>query len=262
MTAAARAWETVRKDGLLRDPWAAALAGDAGFEFLDRQASVARKLNQPSPYVIRHRFFDDFLLSGLESGIRQVVLVGAGLDTRGFRLPWPRGATLFELDRPAVLDYKQQILDEVGASAACDRRTVAVDLGDDLAPAMLGAGYSPDAPTVWLIEGVLFYLPESVARVVLTVAASLSPQGSRLGADVMATAVVRGPAMRPWADFYAAAGARFQFTSDDPVGFVSAHGWEPTVHTYVEVSKLLGRDWTDEDVPGADSAIVTAHRCP
>lgn len=260
MTAAARAWETVRKDGLLRDPWAAALAGDAGFEFLDRQALASRTLNQPSPYVIRHKFFDDFLLSGLESGIRQVVLVGAGLDTRGFRLPWPRGSRLFELDQPGVLAYKQRVLNDAGASAACDRRIVGVDLRDTLAPAMLAAGYSPDALAVWLIEGVLFYLPESVVRLVLSTVATLSPHGSQLGVDVMATAAVQTEAMQPWVELYAAAGAPFQFTSDDPAGVVSAHGWEPTVHTYVEVSRTLGRHWTDEDVPGGGGAMVTAHR--
>jgi methyltransferase (TIGR00027 family) len=260
MTAAARAWETARRDGLLRDPWAAALAGDEGFEFLDRQATVVRTLNQPSPYVLRHRFFDDFLLAGLDDGIRQAVLVGAGLDTRGFRLSWPTGARLFEIDQPAVLAYKQRVLDEAGAVAACERRIVALDLRDELAPALLEAGYDSETPSFWLIEGVLFYLPESSVRELLADAARLSPPGSRLGVDLMATSVVRAAAMEPWAEFYAAEGAEFQFICDDPAGLIAEHGWEPTVHTYVEMSEQLGRQWSDEGVPGADGAIIKARR--
>lgn len=260
MTAAARAWETARTDGLLRDPWAAALAGDEGFEFLDRQATVVRALNQPSPYVLRHRFFDDFLLAGLDQGIRQAVLVGAGLDTRGFRLPWPPGAKLFEVDQPDVLAYKQRVLDEAGAVAACARRTVALDLRDELEPALLEAGYDPGAPSFWLIEGVLFYLPESAVSELLTTTARLSPPGSRLGIDLMASSVVQDSAMQPWAEFYATEGAAFEFTSDDPVGLLAGHGWEGTVHTYVEMGAQLGRPWTDEGVPGADGTIVKARR--
>ena len=106
-TAAVRAQESERTDALFVDPWAAALAGAEGTAWL-----AQRPPGSGLPMVLRTRYFDDFLLRiTAEQGIGQVVLVAAGLDTRAFRLAWPAQTHVFELDRPAVLDYKAQILE-------------------------------------------------------------------------------------------------------------------------------------------------------
>ena len=127
--AAARARESERADRLFDDPLAAALAGPEGFAWLERMESAARS-DSPGLYpVIRTRFFDDFLLDACRrSGVRQVVLAAAGLDTRAFRLNWPPQVRLYEMDLPEVLDAKEEVIEAAGARAICERYTLRVDL--------------------------------------------------------------------------------------------------------------------------------------
>ncbi len=123
-TAAVRAMESARGDRLFDDPWATALAGGVGAAW-----GEARSADSVLPIVIRTRFFDDFVqrvASGY--GLHQIVLVAAGLDTRAFLLHWPKKTCLFERDRPSVSDYKEQVLQAVGAQPTCERRLVRVDL--------------------------------------------------------------------------------------------------------------------------------------
>jgi methyltransferase (TIGR00027 family) len=116
--------------------------------------------------IIRARFFDDFLRRVTGTGeVRQVVLLAAGLDTRGYRLSWPDRVQVFELDQPGVLDRKQDMLDGAGAKPRCARRAVGVDLTGRWTTAVLDAGFDPRALSCWLAEGFLFYLPvERIAR--------------------------------------------------------------------------------------------------
>jgi methyltransferase (TIGR00027 family) len=102
-TAAVRALESAREDRLFDDPWAAALAGEEGAAWIEQ-----RPADSVTPIILRTRFFDDLLQRmTCQVALRQVVLLAAGLDTRGFRLPWPEGTRLFELDQPSVLGYKE-----------------------------------------------------------------------------------------------------------------------------------------------------------
>ena len=164
--AAARARENEREDRLFDDPLAAALAGPEGFVWLERMESAARS-ESPGLYpVIRTRFFDDFLLDSCRRlGIRQVVLAAAGLDTRAFRLSWPSETQVYELDLPEVLDAKEDVIKAAGAKASCERRTIRVDLSQETWPeALLDAGYWPERSSVWLIEGLLFYLTRAAVH--------------------------------------------------------------------------------------------------
>ena len=112
-TAAARGLETSRDDALVRDPWAALLAGETGQAWL-----AGRPPGSTLPMILRTRYFDDFLAAVTAAGIREVVLLAAGLDTRAYRLAWPEGTVLYEIDQPAVVAYKEQALAEAGARAA------------------------------------------------------------------------------------------------------------------------------------------------
>ena len=176
MTAAARARESARPDHLFEDPWADLLAGDAGRAFLERQDAL---LACGPASVARHRFFDDFLVDAGRQGIRQVVLVAAGLDTRAYRLTWPAGTRLYELDDAQVLAYKQRILDDAGASPRCQRIAIAVDLREDWSVELLAAGFRAADPTVWIAEGLLFYLPEPAVRSLLRAMSALSAPHER-----------------------------------------------------------------------------------
>ena len=123
-TAAVRQMESAREDRLFSDPWAAALAGEEGAQWI-----AQRTPDSVVPIVLRTRYFDDFLQRVTsQNAIRQVVLMAAGLDTRAFRLAWPAQTRIFELDQVAVLAHKERVLSAAGALPACDRRTVGVDL--------------------------------------------------------------------------------------------------------------------------------------
>lgn len=165
-----RALESQRPDRLFNDPYAAAFAGG------NTEADSVFRVH----VAVRTRFYDDYLLT---SPARQVVLVAAGLDTRAFRLPWPADVRLFELDLPDLLAYKEKVLTSQRAAARCDRTLVPVDLREDWPPALIAAGFQPERPTAWLIEGLLVYLSAEDAAKVLTRVTGLSAPGSQISCE-------------------------------------------------------------------------------
>ncbi len=243
-TAAARARESVREDRLFHDPWAAALAGKEGEEWAEH-----RSTDSLIPMILRTRFFDDFLRRiADQQAIRQVVLMAAGLDTRAFRLTWPEQTRLFELDQPAVLTYKEQILRAAGAQPICERKTIAVDLTGPWTEALIKAGFDPQWPSVWLLEGFLFYLPyESVTRILDEVTSLASP-GSWIGFDIINSATLTSPWTKPWVEMQARAGAPWIGTMEDPEGFLAMHGWKATLSQAGEEDANFGR-WPYPVIP-------------
>jgi len=133
--AAIRAAESERSERLFSDPFAAGFVGAASSR--NRlEKSAERRGRRPSLaawVVVRTRFLDDLVLDACARGCLQVVILGAGLDARAFRLDWPDNLRVFELDLPQVLDFKQQVVRTEGWHPACERITVPVDLSDDWA---------------------------------------------------------------------------------------------------------------------------------
>ena len=256
-----RAGETRRPDRLLDDPWAAALAGPHGEDWLGERAGSPALADM----VIRARFFDDFLRRVTGTGeVRQVVLLAAGLDTRGYRLSWPDRVQVFELDQPGVLDRKQDILDGAGARPRCARRAVGADLTGRWTTALLDAGFDPRALSCWLAEGFLFYLPgERIARL-LDEVTRLAHAGSWLGFDIVNTATLTHPLTRPWIDMQARLGAPWLGTLDDPAAFLAERGWEATLTQPGEPAASYGRWPFPVPAPGLPGAprhwLVTARR--
>jgi methyltransferase (TIGR00027 family) len=223
--AGVRAMESAREDRLFDDPWAAALAGAEGAAWIEQ-----RSPDSVAPMTLRTRFFDDFLQhTAAEHAIRQVVLMAAGLDTRAYRLHWPAGTRLFELDQPPVLDYKEQILGSAGAQPACERHAIRVDLTRAWQEALVRAGFDAQQPSVWLLEGFLFYLPNERVSQLLDGVTSLAAPGSWLGFDVINSTMLTFPWARSWVEMQAQAGAPWIGTMDDPVGFLAARGWQATL---------------------------------
>ena len=248
--AAARAREGERPDRLFDDPLASALAGPDGFAWLERMESAARS-ESPGLYpVIRTRFFDDFLLDACRrSEVRQVVLAAAGLDTRAFRLNWPSGTRLYEMDLPEVLDAKEEVIETAGAKASCERRTVRVDLGQETWPeTLLAAGYRPERPSVWLIEGLLFYLTHAAVHGLLEKVGTLTASGSLLGLDVMNRGLFFSPVSWPMRAALARRGAPGRFGTNDPETLMARHGWEADVTQPGEEGANFGR-WPRPMVP-------------
>ncbi len=236
-TAAVRAGERERPDRLVDDPWAADLAGPEGMAWL-----AGRPEGSVLPIVIRTRYFDDWLRAmAIEGPLRQVVLLGAGLDTRAWRLPWPAGVVVYELDRAEVLEAKADILARAGAEPTCDRRAVPADLASDWGPVLGDAGLDPAVPTAWLVEGVLFYLPRRVIHSVLEIVSSLAVEGSRLGFDIVNGAVLVSPYTKAWIDMQAAVGAPWIGAMDDPVATLANLGWSASLVQPGEAAANHGR---------------------
>jgi len=224
-TAAVRAMENEREDRLIEDPWALLLAGAEGAAWIEQHTPES-----VVPIVLRTRFFDDFLrrITAQES-IRQIVLMAAGLDTRAFRLAWPEGTSIYELDRHPVLQYKEAVLHAAGAKPGCRRRAVGADLTAPWKEALAGAGFDLEQPSGWLLEGFLFYLPSEVLTRLLDEVACLAAPGSWLGFDIVNSAMLTSPITRGWLEMQAGAGAPWIGTLDDPEGFLAARGWQASL---------------------------------
>ncbi len=224
-TASVRARESERQDRLFNDPWAAALAGEDGKRWIE-----GRPENSTLPIALRTRYFDDFLQRiANQEGIRQIVLLAAGLDTRAYRLDWPAGTQFFELDQPEVLEHKEQIMQTAAAQPSCQRFAVGADLTGDWKAALIEAGFKPQAPTGWLMEGFLFYLPnESITHIINAVTGLSAPQ-SWLGCDIVNAEILTSPLTKAWIDMQAQAGAPWIGTMDDPTNFFGQRGWQASL---------------------------------
>lgn len=236
--AAARAREGERPHRLFLDPLAAELAGPEGFAWLEHTEPVARLGGQAGPpvgpglyVVVRTRFFDDFLLRACrDGGVRQVVLLASGMDARAFRLPWPPGTRLYELDRPGVHAAKEDVLARLGARANCDRCAIGADLeGASWPRALLDAGYEAREPSAWLAEGLFFYLTKPAVHALLDAVGALATTGSYLGADLVGGDLLLSPVMRPLLEALARRGVSGRFGTDDPEGLFAGPGWETEV---------------------------------
>jgi methyltransferase (TIGR00027 family) len=192
LVAAARAIETHRHDTLARDVYAEhfVLAAPASAGWPVRIQQVPDGDANPlwgrfaRYFGLRTRVLDDFLLRSVHTGARQVVLLGAGLDTRAFRLDWPPGCVIFEIDRGGVLEFKHRVLGELSATPKAGRIPIPVDLRADWVGALTEAGFDPAAPSVWLAEGLLFYLPSAAETYLIDTVDRLSAGGSALAYEV------------------------------------------------------------------------------
>ena len=220
--AAARAQESERADRLFTDPYAEALAGSIGRAAL---AASERASGGENPFLpIRTRFFDDLLVAEAER-LDQVVLLGAGLDTRAFRIHLPAHLRWFELDRAGILGHKEQVLAGLGAVARCSRSVVAADLSGDWREPLVESGFEVGLRTGWLAEGLLFYLSEAAVHGIAAEAGRLSGAGSLIAADVFGSGLLTLPSMQPAISARAQRGQPPPFTTDDPVGTFKRTGW-------------------------------------
>jgi methyltransferase (TIGR00027 family) len=199
MVAAARAGETAKPDPLIRDPYAEVLVAGVGpgvwdmvrsAEFAakvaDADAEVAAIFEHMGNYqAVRTHFFDAFFTDAAAAGIRQVVILASGLDSRAYRLDWPADTVVYEIDQPKVLEYKAARMAEHGVLPSAKRNAVAIDLRLDWPNALREAGFDADAPTAWLAEGLLMYLPARAQDQLFEQITALSAAGSRVAAETV-----------------------------------------------------------------------------
>lgn len=213
--AAARALEAARPDRLFNDPWAGLLAGDSGKAALDAAAY--------NPFLpVRTRYFDDRILGQVREGT-QIVLLGAGLDTRAFRLPLPSSCTMFEIDYEEAFTQKESILHS--AASRCERHCVRTDLSGPWIQALLDAGFDRSTPTTWVAEGLFFYLAVPDVESLVRDAAALSCQGSTFLADMFGTGLLALEGMVPLVAQRRSAGRPLPFCTDSPEALFLDGGW-------------------------------------
>jgi methyltransferase (TIGR00027 family) len=188
--AAARALEAQSPEPLCADPYAEIFCRAAGGDWadvLDGKASGRRVAQLVETEFGKHfvsfqgartKYFDAYFAKAVDAGVRQIVIVAAGLDSRAYRLPWPDGTVIFEVDQPRVLEFKREVMAEFGDAPRADRREVAVDLREDWQSALKAAGFDPSQPTAWIAEGLLIYLPATAQEQLFAGIDALSASGS------------------------------------------------------------------------------------
>jgi methyltransferase (TIGR00027 family) len=269
-----RARESERADRLFHDPYAGAFVDAAPGALVDaapgstvpRQAppgeSAALGAIFQAGVAIRTRFFDDYLLAACAAGCRQVVLLAAGMDTRGYRLDWAAGTRLFEIDQPDVLAFKDAVLTSRDAIPRCHRVARAADLRQNWAGVLLDSGLRPSERTAWLAEGLLIYLTAEEAGQLFATITGLSAPGSTIAfeytdylsdntgtsADSPVSRARTMPGMsRITALWKGGLGA-------EPPDWLGRHGWRIQIHGIGPVAASYHRP-----IPGrASSGFLTA----
>jgi methyltransferase (TIGR00027 family) len=266
--AAARAAETASDNPLIQDPFAQVFldAAGPGMWSLTSDPKLSAALTDLEPDVGAHRqvmvdfmavrtkWFDELFLDAVASGIRQVVILASGLDSRSWRLSWPDGTTVYELDQQKVLEFKSGTLARYGAQPTARLVSVAVDLREDWPKALQEAGFDASAPTMWSAEGLLRYLPAAAQDLLFERIDSLSAPGSRLATNGPSKNAVNPELLASQREqstrFRAAAaevlGAEIPNVEElwypeqrtEIVDWLGAHGWDATA---IGMADLLAR---------------------
>ena len=230
LIAAARANEQHHSQPLFDDPLAARLVEAAGSA---NDLNGVRTL-AGDHFVLRTRYFDDHLLGSPQP---QVVITAAGLDTRAFRLRWPPGTRLFEVDLPELLEFKEDDSDRhLRARPSCDRVVVPCDLREDWSAALIRAGFDPKRPTAWLLEGLFMFLPPEAGEQLMYWVSALSGHGSTLVLEHVNRAFRDLPQMRAVHERFDELDARWLSDVEDPIEWLAGYGWLATVTHQVDLA--------------------------
>jgi methyltransferase (TIGR00027 family) len=262
--AASRAMASQGPDALLHDRFADPLVRAVGLEtfvkLVDGEVDIAddpvlTRRAMIEQITVRTRFFDDFFTAATASGIRQVVILASGLDTRAYRLDWPAGIVVFELDQPDVIEFKTRTLAELRAQPSAQHRTVAIDLREDWPAAIRAAGFDPGAPTAWSAEGLLPYLPPAAQDNLFDDVTALSAPGSRLATEHMDMAALP----EDWAEKLTARSRRvgselnlaelfYTGERNGAADYLSGHGWRVDIRTTSDAFAAQGFDLPDDEL--------------
>lgn len=261
--AASRAVETAGPNPLIRDDFARVLVSSAGpawerladaeLAWLDDDPHARRAHRLGIDYqAVRTHFFDEYFAEAVSAGIRQVVILAAGLDSRAYRLQWPADTAVYEIDQPQVLEYKTGILQRHGAVPAASRRPVPVDLRDDWPAALTAAGFDRTQPTAWLAEGLLPYLPGDAQDRLFEMFTALSAPGSQVAIEAFGmnsrSNSQRWLRMRErlGLDVNVQALTYHEPDRTDPVEWLAEHGWQVNSVNNRDEMARLGRPVPDD----------------
>ena len=261
--AARRAMASKGPNPLIDDPFAEPLVNAVGVEAFIKMMNGEIELTDDDPaftsqrlaegMAVRTRFFDNFFADAAAAGVRQAVILAAGLDTRAYRLQWPSGTVVYEVDQSQVIEFKTRTLADLGATPAADRKAVAVDLRDDWPGALRDNGFDSQRPTAWIAEGLLGYLPPDAQDRLFDNITALSSAGSRLGTgyvpDMRDRIAKRGKEISErwrrlglnmnWAELV------YDGERNDAAEYLTGRGWQTTVHTTPELYAANGFEFPE-----------------
>ena len=280
MVAAARAMASREQDPLFDDPYAAPLVRAVGLDFftelVDGEVELPDDGDPGGPaflaasIAVRTRFFDDFFVDAGAAGIQQAVILASGLDSRAYRLEWPDGTVVYEIDQPQVIEFKCATMTSIGASAAAEHRTVGIDLREDWPKALRDSGFDVSLPTAWSAEGLLVYLPPDAQDRLFDDITDLSAPGSRLATEYHPDAAASiGARLQDMKEQWGDAPVDLDITKlfydgerNGVVDYLTDHGWQVSARRRPDVFADYGRVFPDTEslVPLRDSLAVIATR--
>jgi methyltransferase (TIGR00027 family) len=265
MVAASRALASQGPDPLLHDPFADPLVRAVGLTPFIRLIDGEVSLDEDDPALngrtraeqmtVRTRFFDDFFIAATDAGVRQAVILASGLDTRAYRLPWPAGTVVYEIDQPQVIDFKTSTLADLGANPTAERRTVSIDLRDDWPNALRHSGFDANQPTAWSAEGLLPYLPGEAQDRLFDNITALSAPGSQLATEHISDpeAFSRESVQRIGERWRRAgfdlnpADLFYQGERNIVIDYLTGHGWQVANHPATELYQRNGFTFPDDE---------------
>jgi methyltransferase (TIGR00027 family) len=277
MVAAARALASEDTNPIINDPFAAALVRAVGIDFFTRvvdgeieptdigETGNGELQTETDSLAVRTRFFDEFFTDATTAGINQAVILAAGLDARAYRLAWPPGSVVYEVDQPKVVAFKTETMAGLGATPTAERRTVSIDLREDWPAALRNSGFDDTKPAAWSAEGLLMYLPPEAQDRLFDHITALSAPGSRLATeyhpDSGPTMAERGQAMSDrWADLGCdvdLSGLFYEGERNSVADYLSDRGWQVVTRARRELFGDYGRAFPADDELAAFRNIVS-----
>lgn len=266
MVAAQRALSN--REGLIDDPYAEPLVRAVGLDFFVRALDGEIEMGDVDPefnmrraaegMTVRTRWFDKLFTDAAAGGVRQAVILASGLDARAYRLDWPAGTTVYELDQPEVIEFKSKTLTELGAEPKADRRSIAIDLRNDWPKALLDNGFDATQPTAWIAEGLLIYLPPDAQDLLFDRINELSAPGSRLATehipDVTMFSDERSEQIRERLKRYGHGiemqDLIYQGERNHVIEYLTGHGWDVSAMTMKEGYAANGFEFPENETIG------------
>jgi methyltransferase (TIGR00027 family) len=259
------------RENLIDDPFAEPLVRAVGMDFfvraLDGEIDPAEfedvdpRFNfrrSAEGMAVRTRHFDKLFTDAAAEGVRQAVILASGLDARAYRLPWPDGTTVFEIDQPEVIEFKTKTLAGLGAQPKADRRTVAIDLREDWPKALRDNGFDPAKPTAWIAEGLLIYLPSEAQDLLFDRIDELSAPGSRVATEHIPDvsmfsderSVQISERLKQYGHDFEMGDLIYHEKRNDVVEYLEGHGWEVSERKLADAYADNGFDFPDDGAIG------------
>jgi methyltransferase (TIGR00027 family) len=266
------------REGLIYDPYAEPLVRAVGLDFFVRTLDGEIQLDDVDPrfntrraaegMAVRTRHFDSLFTDATAAGVRQAVILAAGLDARAYRLAWPAGTTVYELDQPDVIAFKGETMAQLGAEPAAVRSPVAIDLRDDWPKALLDNGFDPAQPTAWIAEGLLIYLPPEAQDLLFDRIDELSAPGSRVATEhIPDISAFSDDRSRLIADRLKQYGHDIEMSEliyhderNDVIDYLAGLGWDVSAQTVREAYAANGFEFPEDGAMGffADMSYLAA----